>query len=81
MSRYPNVDIVAWVDAYKEKDCYEFIQLTAIDKLWKLNFDVLVLAMKGLDTLSEDTLLKIKDGNIEEYFIGSNKIISKLSDL
>ena len=30
---------------------------------------------------SEDTLLKIKDGNIEEYFIGSNKIISKLSDL
>lgn len=71
MSRYPNVDIVAWVDAYKEKDCYEFIQLTAIDKLWKLNFDVLVLAMKD-----QKEACRIKKDLVEQ-FIDERKIIWK----
>lgn len=30
---------------------------------------------------NDDTLLKVKDGNIEEYFVGNKEIINKLSNL
>lgn len=46
ISRFSNCEIVAWVDAYPEKYAYSYIDLYDVEILDRVDFDILVVAVK-----------------------------------
>lgn len=64
VSRYNQCEIVAWADAHPEKYDYPFINLSGLESLGAVEFDVLIIAVKR-KKMSEEIRKQLTDKGIE----------------